>query len=299
MASTLSVRPDRTILAGKPAASGGLQPRTTTTRRQFQLFSSSHLRVKNFDQPFLSLPANRRRRCSFDAPLAASRADDSAPFEMSMENALKVLGISEGASFEDIVRAKNSILSACKDDQETIAKVEAAYDTLLMQSLSQRRSGKVVSSSIRYADVKPVSPPRTRPMPQWLQNTVRNSPVSIETPSTGELGIQAGVYGALMVLTYVNGASTSVAAPYTGADVPGLLLATSFGASLYFITKKNVKLGEDISLRHYLLHDGCRCFHFIVFISFRAYFRRVNVIWCLFDNLLYRAYLFHCSTTFS
>ncbi|CAA2992794.1 CHAPERONE-LIKE PROTEIN OF POR1, chloroplastic [Olea europaea subsp. europaea] len=28
------------------------------------------------------------------------------------------------------------------------------------------------------------------------------------------------------------------------ADVPGLILATSFGASLYFLTKKNVKLGK-------------------------------------------------------
>ena len=109
---------------------------------------------------------------------------------------------------------------------------------LLMQSLLQRRAGKVVSSSIRYADVKPVSAPKLGPMPQWLKNSV-----SVEAPSTGDLGIQAGVYGALMVLTYVNGASSS-AAPYAGADVPGLILASSFGASLYFITKKNVKIGE-------------------------------------------------------
>ncbi|KAL0386851.1 UNVERIFIED_CONTAM: hypothetical protein Sradi_2566900 [Sesamum radiatum] len=47
-----------------------------------------------------------------------------------------------------------------------------------------------------------------------------------------------------MVLTYVNGASASSMVPYAGADVPGLVLATSFGASLYFMTKKNVKLGK-------------------------------------------------------
>lgn len=126
-------------------------------------------------------------------------------------------------------------------------QVEAAYDTLLMQSLSQRRAGKVVSSSIRYADVKPVGAPSIGSMPQWLQTTVKGSPISVETPSTGVLGVQAGVYGALMVLTYVNGASTSSMTPYAGADVPGLILASSFGASLYFMTKKNVKLGENIS----------------------------------------------------
>lgn len=123
-------------------------------------------------------------------------------------------------------------------------QVEAAYDMLLMQSLSQRRAGKVVNSNIRYADVKPVNAPTMGSMPKWLQDPVKNSPISVEAPSTSELGVQAGVYGALMVLTYVNGASAPSAAPYAGSDVPGLILATSFGASLYLMTKKNVKLGK-------------------------------------------------------
>lgn len=121
---------------------------------------------------------------------------------------------------------------------------------LLMQSLSQRRAGKVVSSSIRYADVNPIGASKKGSMPQWLQTTVKGAPISVEAPSTGELGLQAGVYGALMVLTYANGTSTSSMAPYASADVPGLILATSFGASLYFMTKKNVKLGENISFYH-------------------------------------------------
>lgn len=121
-----------------------------------------------------------------------------------------------------------------------VFQVEAAYDMLLMQSLTRRRAGKVVDSRIRYADVKPVNSPSVSSTPQWL----RNMPISVETPSTGDLGIQAGVYGALAVLTYVNGASSS-SLPYAGADVPGLILAGSFGASLYFMTKKKVKLGKE------------------------------------------------------
>lgn len=109
---------------------------------------------------------------------------------------------------------------------------------LLMQSLNQRRAGKVVSNNIRYADVKSTSPLGTG---QWM----KNSPVSVDMPSTSELGIQAGVYGAMMVLTYVNGSSLeSSGMPYAGADVPGLILASSFGASLYFMTKRNIKLGN-------------------------------------------------------
>ncbi|KAF7810762.1 protein CHAPERONE-LIKE PROTEIN OF POR1, chloroplastic [Senna tora] len=174
---------------------------------------------------------------------ASSKADDSAPFEMTLENAMKLLGVSEGASFDDILRAKKSILATCKDDQEAIAQVEAAYDMLLMQSLNQRRAGKVVNKNIRYADVKPVNSPGSGSMPQWFQKSMKNSPVSIETPSTSDLGLQAGVYGALMGLTYINGISIPTAS-YAAADVPGLILAGSFGASLYFMTKKNVKLGK-------------------------------------------------------
>ncbi len=31
--------------------------------------------------------------------------------------------------------------------------------------------------------------------------------------------------------------------PSAGADVPGLIVASSFGASLYFMSRKNVRLG--------------------------------------------------------
>lgn len=122
-------------------------------------------------------------------------------------------------------------------------QVEAAYDKLLLQSLSQRRLGKVANTSVRYADVKLIN--ATNNLPQWLKGTLKNSPISVEAPSTGELGIQAGVYGALSVLSYVSGASTPSSGSYSEADVAGLILAASFGASLYFMTKRNVKLGMD------------------------------------------------------
>ena len=49
--------------------------------------------------------------------------EESAPVEMSVENALKLLGVSEGASFDDILRAKKLILATCKDDKEAVAQV--------------------------------------------------------------------------------------------------------------------------------------------------------------------------------
>ncbi|OVA15936.1 Protein of unknown function DUF3353 [Macleaya cordata] len=242
MATTLSVGANRSVIIyrnpTRPICSRSLPRRSATNKLQLKT------KKKNQWMGLIFHPRFTLARTT-TLVLAGSRADDSAPFEMSVENALKLLGVSEGASFDEILRAKNSILATCKDDQETVAQVEAAYDMLLMQSLTQRRAGKVVNSSIRYADAKPVKAiSGIGSMPQWLQAGVKNSPVSVETPSINNLGVQAGVYGALMALQYVNGVSTSTAGMSTGADVPGLILAGSFGASLYFLTKKNTKLGK-------------------------------------------------------
>lgn len=170
--------------------------------------------------------------------MAGSRADDSAPFGMSVGTALKLLGVSQGASFDDILHAKTSILASYKDDPEITAQVEAAYDVLLMQSLTQQQAGKVIDNSIRYADVKTLNSSSLGTMPQWLQSTIKGSSVVVEKTPASDLGIQASVYGAMMVLTYINGTTSSSAGPVAGADVPGFILATSLGASLYFMTKK-------------------------------------------------------------
>ncbi|KAK9677518.1 hypothetical protein RND81_11G148800 [Saponaria officinalis] len=220
-----------------------------TVRPTQPTFNRVPARPAYSNRRFRALPVPCRRRLAATTVARAaggeSRADDSAPYGMSVENALKLLGVSEGASFDEILRAKNSIMASCKDDPLAVAQVEAAYDMLLMQSLTQRRAGKVVSNSIPYADVKPVNSPGIGAMPKWLQSTIKSPPVVIEKPPVStDLGIQAGVYGAIMVLTYINGASSPSSGAVAGADVPGLLLASSFGASLYFMTKKNVKLGK-------------------------------------------------------
>lgn len=105
MAIALSVRPNRFIAGGRPG--GSTQSRLPSA---IDMLSSNHR------------PLFTRRPL---APLlrASSRADDSAPLEMSVENALKLLGVSEGASFDDILRAKNSVIAACKDDPQAIAQV--------------------------------------------------------------------------------------------------------------------------------------------------------------------------------
>lgn len=112
MATTLFLRPNRAI-----AVAGNSRPRTTESRSgsaRISILVRTHRSGWGVSTPSRSALFRTR---------AGSRADDSAPFEMSVESALKLLGVSEGASFDDILRAKNSIVKACKDDQEAIAQV--------------------------------------------------------------------------------------------------------------------------------------------------------------------------------
>ncbi|KAF5947032.1 hypothetical protein HYC85_017260 [Camellia sinensis] len=188
MATTLSVRPNCALLGREPA--GPVRSR----RPELGQIGRIATMIKS-DRWWLGVVSAPLRRAFPTVLLAgSSRADDSAPFEMSVENALKLLGVSEGASFDDILRAKNSIIAACKDDQETISQL-----------------------------------PGWDPCLSGCKQLVKNSPVSFETPNTGDLGIQAGVYGALMVLNYVSGASTSSTVPSTGADVPGKATLITIG----------------------------------------------------------------------
>ena len=53
------------------------------------------------------------------------------------------LGITADSGFEDVQRAKAAALSSAGDDPQARAKVEAAYDAVLMARLRERQSGKV------------------------------------------------------------------------------------------------------------------------------------------------------------
>ncbi|CAI7761928.1 unnamed protein product [Closterium sp. NIES-54] len=135
----------------------------------------------------------------------------------------------------------------------SLPQVEAAYDILLMQSLSRRRSGEVVDSSVRFADVQKPRPPAP---PSWLQKALKSSPVAVTTPNTSTssgsqaLAVQSAVFASLLIWTYASGLSSgsdlggSLYGPAaTGGDVPGLQLALAFGWALYSLRKEGVGMG--------------------------------------------------------
>ena len=64
-----------------------------------------------------------------------SNKPEKSPFE--------VLGVNQGASFEDIQKARDEKVKEAGDDLIAKAKIESSYDQLLMGSLKARQSGTI------------------------------------------------------------------------------------------------------------------------------------------------------------
>ena len=77
---------------------------------------------------------------------------DSNPNSAS-EEAYLLLGLKQGASFEEVQQARNKRLLEIGDDPILKAKIESSYDALLMDSLKARQLGKV-SNAAANASIK-------------------------------------------------------------------------------------------------------------------------------------------------
>tara|TARA_B100000965_G_scaffold309228_1_gene268418 strand:- start:377 stop:1066 length:690 start_codon:yes stop_codon:yes gene_type:complete len=60
-----------------------------------------------------------------------------------------ILGLNEGATFEAVKVARDKKLAEAGEDQISKAKIEAAYDSLLMVSLKSRQLGNVSNEAIK------------------------------------------------------------------------------------------------------------------------------------------------------
>ena len=75
-------------------------------------------------------------------PGPASGSDD--PFER--------LGLSKGAGFEQVQAARERCLAETADDPQAKARVEAAYDAVLMARLRERQQGQVSAAALSASE---------------------------------------------------------------------------------------------------------------------------------------------------
>ncbi len=135
------------------------------------------------------------------------------------------LGVAATASFDEVQLARQTRLDEAGEDTLARARVEAAYDAVLMERLKERQQGRVstaaASASQREQAIKP--PPRSNPLPALPQVTLPKLPVPALSAPTLALGqgrslwVPAAGFGGLFLLLLL--------VPTTPAE-PLLALAT-------------------------------------------------------------------------
>jgi len=150
---------------------------------------------------------------------------------MSERSPYEQLGVTQDASFEEIQAARHRLTQQYSGDRNRVQEIETAYDAVLMDRLRLRQEGKIkVPEGIRFAERElpktppsfPAAPPQ--PAPAWLQRTM-------DTPSTRDILIPAGIFGAL-----------SLASIYS----PSTALAVGAMASLYLLYRKENRFGRAL-----------------------------------------------------
>jgi hypothetical protein len=152
---------------------------------------------------------------------------------MSDKSPYERLGVDEESSFDEIQEARNRLVKEHSGDRKQVEALEAAYDAILMDRLRLRQEGKIkVPDRIRFAERRAEPPADYQPSPAsqaptWLQRL-------IDTPSRMDILLPAGLFVGVGVLSFVIS--------------PAVTLALGVGFSIYFLARKENKLGRAFLL---------------------------------------------------
>lgn len=100
------------------------------------------------------------------------------------------LGLNPGASFDEVQAARQSRLVEAGDDAMARARIEAAYDAVLMERLKERQQGRVSTAAASASQREQASKPATRSasLPALPQVTLPKLPVAGLAAPTLSLG---------------------------------------------------------------------------------------------------------------
>jgi hypothetical protein len=152
--------------------------------------------------------------------------DDQSPYQK--------LGVKENASFEEIQDAKKRLMEQYQHDSQVVETIETAYDSIIMDRLRLRQEGKIkVPEKIRFPEqattenFKPFNVPTTQ-TPTWLSDL-------LDTPSQQDILQPAILFLVLSVVTV-----------FADVSLLSLLMSLAFGATIYFLNRKEQRFGRSI-----------------------------------------------------
>jgi hypothetical protein len=151
---------------------------------------------------------------------------------MSEQTPYEKLGVTEDASFDEIKQARDRLIAQQEGDGKHREAIEAAYDAVLMERLRLRQEGRIkVPDRIRFPEKLTPAPPSVPPTPAkqspaWLQGF-------FDTPDRRDIWLPGGIFLALGGAAWFN---------------PPLALALAVLVSIYFLNRKEHKLGRSLLL---------------------------------------------------
>ncbi len=159
---------------------------------------------------------------------------------MSEQTPYELLGVKDGASFDEIQEARNRLMEKIDEsDGKQVEAIEAAYDAVLMHRLKMRQEGKIkVPERIRFPERSVPAPAPSEPavlskLPSWMQDLA-------DQPEPKDIWVPAGITLALIGLTlFYLGNATDPAA----LQLP---LAVGWGSAIYFINRKEGRFGRAV-----------------------------------------------------
>ena len=173
---------------------------------------------------------------------------------LTLEEAYEVLGLSVGASYDDVLARKAVLLEECEEaggNQEKALLVECANDIILSSNLQARLSGQLkVSSSVKYADVKRQSSSGRQTI-EKVASKIQGVPkmasdlIVVDPLGGQQAAVVSAVFAALLLWDVAQGLS---GAGGTTETVPGAQLALGVAAVVYFEREKRVGLGKSFAI---------------------------------------------------
>lgn len=157
---------------------------------------------------------------------------------MSEQSPYDQLGVTEEASFDEIQSARNRLVALYPDDNQQVARIEAAYDAVLMHRLKLRQEGRIkVPERIRFPER--TTPPPTEPaklpvnrLPEWMQKLL-DRPSAQDVLWPGLVGVGLGAV-TLLVPSGVVGLQ--------------FILLGSTASCIYFLNRKEGRFGRSFFL---------------------------------------------------
>ncbi len=162
---------------------------------------------------------------------------------MSEQSPYELLGVTEGASFDEIQTARDRLVDNLEEAGTKVEQIEAAYDAVLMHRLRLRQEGKIkVPERIRFPERSTPAPKAketvtemTSNLPGWMQDLA-------DQPSAMDILLPALITLVLMSVAVFYLQPSSAA---SGDGALELVLAGGVASSLYFLNRKEGKFGRS------------------------------------------------------